>query len=456
MSSEPTGRGFRLLVTTTVVALVLAAAGLTVANVKQGPRLSSAVVNPVAAVERGGQRMVLQIDQAISDVALADITVEPAVPIELSAEPEALIVRFKTALRYGTTYTVTAPVRSTVTGSHSTLRSSFRTPDPDLYVLQRALPADAAGTPDQIVRAGVGPTRELVVRTEPRIQEFAVAVPSIAVVTELPTGLSRLSVGPLGDAGAATTLVDDSLVSQLKSSGPGGLFGFIRTTLGKGTQQNVLRLELYDPVSGGGLTEVHGLKGTSLLVQDWAFVPGTTSVVVQTANDSILYLIDPTTGSIQPLGEHDGMEGFVPGTATLIIQDPGHYTAIDLAAGASSNLAPILVPNDGISRLIPLGGDRGYLGVHATAGGTNLRYSIVAISKSKIRRLYAPLATTTFRRVCLSSNSEYLAVETIPADAIPDGYDIVPSFSDMTTVVLDTGTGAVVSEVPGFGGDWCT
>jgi hypothetical protein len=455
MSSEASDRGFRLGVTITVVALVLSAAGLTVANVKQGPRLSSAVVNPVAAVERSGQRIILQIDQAIGTVAPADVRVDPAVPIELTAEPEALVVRFKAALRYGTTYTVTAPVQSTVTGSRSTVRSSFRTPDPDLYILQRAQPDDPAEASDQILRAGVGTAKEFLVRSEPRVQEFAVAAPSVAVVTELPNGLSRLSVGPLGDAGAASTVIDDSLVSQLRSSGPGGAFGFIRTTLAKGTKQNVLRLELYDPVSGGAPVELHGLEGTSLLVQDWAFVPGTTSVVVQTA-DSILYLIDPSSGAIQPLGEHSGMEGFVPGTATLIIQDPGHYTAIDLAAGASSNLAPILVPNDGISRLVPLGGDRGYLGLHATATGTDLHYSIVAITGNKIRRLWAPPPTTTIRHVCLSTNSEYLAVETIPADAVPDGYDVVPGFSRMTTVVLDTATGAVVSQVSGFGSDWCS
>jgi hypothetical protein len=439
-----------------MIALLLGAAGLTVANVKQGPRLSSAVVNPAAAVERGGQRIVLQLDQAIGGVAPSDVTVDPAVPIELSAEPEALVVRFTTALRYRTTYTITAPVRSAVTGARSTLRSSFRTPDADLYLLRRARPGGPADGPDQIVRAGVGPAGEQVVRSEPRIQEFAVAAPAIAVVTPGPGGNSRLTVGPLGDAGAAPTVVDNSMISQLKSSGPGGLFGFIRTTLGQGTDPNRLQLELYDPVSGGSPIEVHGLKGSSLEVQDWAFVPGTTSVVVQTS-DSVLYLIDPTNGvAIQPLGEHSGMEGFVPGTATLIIQDPGHYTAIDLAAGATSTLFPILIPNDGISSLISLGGDRGYLGLHATASGTNLHYSIVAISEHEMRLLYAPPLTTTIRNVCLSPNSEYLAVETIPVDAIPDGYDIVPGFSDMTTIILDTTTGAVASEVPGFGSDWCT
>lgn len=53
MSSDPSKRQdrFRLTAAVTIGALLLAAAGLTVANARQGPRLLDAQINPAAAVE---------------------------------------------------------------------------------------------------------------------------------------------------------------------------------------------------------------------------------------------------------------------------------------------------------------------------------------------------------------------------------------------------------------------
>ena len=116
-----------------------------------------------AAVERAGQRLILRLDQAVADMPVSDVTVSPAVPIGLSLERATVILRFDEVLNYATEYEITIPVRSTTTDAASTLTYSFRTPDAEVYMLQRAGSVGNSGTEDQIIRTVIGSsTREVV------------------------------------------------------------------------------------------------------------------------------------------------------------------------------------------------------------------------------------------------------------------------------------------------------
>jgi hypothetical protein len=86
------------------------------------------------------------------------------------------------------------------------------------------------------------------------------------------------------------TLAAHSEISQLKSSGSGGLFGFVLTPLNE-RDLTGRGLHIYDPVAGK-LIKVSGFDGKPLDPLDWAFVPSTTSIVAQ-RDDGSLYLIDP-------------------------------------------------------------------------------------------------------------------------------------------------------------------
>ena len=108
-------------------------------------------------------------------------------------------------------------------------------------------------------------------------------------------GAGTLTVGPLDGSEPTQTLADNSDISQLKSSGPSGLLGFVLTPLSDPELTGVGGLHLYDPVTGK-LIKVSGFDGKPLDPLEWAFVPGTTSIVAQTADNSF-YLIDPLNGS---------------------------------------------------------------------------------------------------------------------------------------------------------------
>jgi hypothetical protein len=453
MSSDPSKRQdrFRLTAAVMIGALLLAAVGLTVANTRQGPRLLDAQINPGAAVEGGGQRLVLRVDQTIAHPTADQVTVTPIVPVEPTSDGAALILRLADSLSYATTYQFVANVRSATTGASSTLAYSFRTPDGAFYILHRAASNAADDAPAQIVRHLIGSTEQKVVRSQPHIEQYAVADPTIAVVTSDADGAGTLTVGPLDGSEPNQTLAANSDISQLKSSGPSGLVGFVLTPLSDPDQGGDGQLHLYDPVTGTLIT-VSGFDGKPLDPLDWAFVPGTTSIVAQTT-DTSFYLIDPLNGRpTQPLGGHSRMYGFVPGSTTLIVDDNGDYKAIDLARGNTSTVPALDLPEAAaVQQLLPLAGDRGYVGWVATQDGAGL---VVVISDGHARQIYAedPDPTGGIQSICLSPNGQYVAVAKLPRDAAtnPDS----SGFANKTEFV-DTATGRTDHDAAGSQVNWC-
>jgi hypothetical protein len=435
----------------TIGALSLAAAGLTVANTVQGPRLLDAQINPDVAVEAAGERLVLRVDQTIATVTADQVSMTPIVPVETTSDRAALILRFGNSLRYATTYEIVAKVRSATTGASSTVTYSFRTPDEAFYVLQRAASSADADAPDQVIRRFIGSTEQWVVRRQPHIEQYAIADPVIAVVTSDAAGVGTLTVGPVDGSQPIQTIADNSDISQLQSSGRSGLLGFVLFPSGDADAAGGGQLHLYNPVTGK-LIKVSGLDGKSLEPLDWVFVPGTTSVVVQTAESSF-YLIDPLNGTPpQPLGGHSRMHGFVPGSTTLIVDDSGDYKTIDLATGNTSTLPAIDSPQSAdFHQLLPLGGDRGYVGLVATQSGA---VSVVVINDGNVRQIYAedPDSAGRIQRACLSRNGQYLALAKLPRDAAtnPDS----PGFANRTELI-DITTGQIDQEVAGSDINWC-
>jgi hypothetical protein len=442
---------FRLTAAVTIGALVLAVIGLTVANAVQGPRLLDAQINPGAAVESAGERLVLRVDQTIASLTADQVTVTPIVPLEPTSEGAALSLRFTDSLRYATTYQIVAKVRSATTGATSTLRYSFRTPHGAFYVLQRRASNADADAPAQIVRHLIGSTEQQVVRRQPRIEQYTVADPMIAVVTSDNDGASTLIVGPVDGSEPGRTLADNSEISELKSSGPSGLLGLVLTPLRDPDQIDGGQLHLYHPV-GGKLIKVSGFDGKPLEPLDWAFVPGTTSIVAQTA-DTSFYLMDPINGTPpQPLGGHSRMYGFVPGSTTLIVDDSGDYKAIDLATGHTSPIPALDLPESAdLDQLLPLGGDRGYVGLAVMQDGAA---SVVVINDGNVRQIYAedPDPAGGIQSICLSPNGQYVAVAKLPRDAAtnPDS----SGFANKTEFV-DTATGGTDQKVAGSEVNWC-
>ena len=444
----------------TVVTLALLVAALTLANAVQGPRVADVVVDPAALVSRPEQSLVLRTSQRVAPVEAADVRVEPSAPHRVTSDESGITISFEGMLPYATEYTVTVEATTAATGVDSELVADFTTADADVFSLVRN---GGNGDDDLITRRGLSDGDSARVLALPSIQEYAVAGRYVAAATVEADGTNSL-VSALVEGGPTTPigLPATGTVTRLRGSGTSELFGFLFTPPA-GDPQRQTTLFIHDPTTGSPISRpVLGPEGQPLDVLDWTFVPDTTSVVVQ-ADDLNLYLVDTmVTAAVVPLGQHQELRGFIPGSRSLVVADANGSTAIDVGTGETAllELPPDeSTPEDYPGQVVVLGPDE-YLEIlmtpDYTPGATRLNPRIVHVDTGGARVIYEPVADATeIRSMCVSPNGHTLAVELIDGDPSPDGYPNVPASIGMSTVLLDIATGETIGGMNGFQPSWC-
>jgi hypothetical protein len=208
---------------------------------------------------------------------------------------------------------------------------------------------------------------------------------------------------------------------------------------------------------------VLGLDGAPLRAADWAFVPGSTSLVVQDFDQS-LFLVDVLGRQpVTPLGVHNEIRGFIAGTSDLVVADPDRGALIDLIDGttttlelASADLADNVYPG----RITMLDDSR-YLVTLVMVdieGGRNLRSSMLAEvdAEGELRQVFAPAADTSLiRDYCVSPNGQYVAVAASGEESRPDGYSDNPGYTQTMTSIVEIATARTVLSLQGGFSDWC-
>lgn len=465
MSTEPSraaarrSRGWRRSLVATLGILALAAAGFAIAGAFRAPHLDRATVAADTALQRAGQRLVLQADQAIDPVAADDVRIEPETAVDVTSDGRAVTLRFAGTLRALTEYRVSVDVRGSSTGIAGTFDYAFTTPDLSVAVLLRDLDG-----PDEVVRRGVaGGDPESLFRAD-RIQEFALTGDGVAAVVLEEDGVDgRLVIARSGDG-----LVQDvplpgtGRVQELQVSDATGRLGFTFTSAITGEDEPVSRLLVYDPLDASGVVRpVVGLDGEPVSVLDWLFVPGTPYLVAHAFDESLL-LVDTTDLEAPPslLGQHTELRGLLPGTLSLVVADPLSGGTVDLTTGES---VPLELPDDGLDpaayrgKLIALSADRYVEVVSEPAGGTGfvLDYAVLLVDRDGAQVVDDPDAGIPIRDVCLSPNGQYLAVEVQDPSGEPDGYPNVPGRTASTTYFIDLETGSANRGMSGFLSSWC-
>ena len=458
--------GRRFLVA--IAVLVLLVAGLAAANFSQGPRLASAEINLGASVLRGNPRLLLTANQALAEVAASQVTVSPAIEVSTTVTDRELTVRFVGILRYNTRYTVTVTdVASTTRDATSTLEHEFTTPDSDIYALQRDSRVDDAGAkrPDTVRRTTLqGRGDGDIVFGAPRIQQYAVLENHLAAVTLADDDTAGLEVVSFaGGANVQVPVPGAGTIENLVSSPSKYLIAYAFTSAPGAEGRRYDRTPfVYDLTEHSGLpAEVTGVGGLPMTVMDLAFVPDSATLVVQNDGQS-LFLVDPRgDAELTPLGEHAAMRGFVPGTRALVVADPDQLSTIDLVDGAGTtlDLAPSLLDGSADPGKLVLLSEQGRYARLFLQGTVDIDQpaSLIAVTDADDSGVaFTPASESSqVRDFCVSPNGQYLAVETIPAAALGDGYPTLPAFSGMTTTLIDLDRGTSNRSVSGFLPHWC-
>lgn len=456
------GRGFRRAIGAAIAVLLATAGTLAVLGAFAPPRLSAVSVDPAAATTRQGQRLVIALSQPAA-VDGATLTITPATPAQLQIDGATVTVRFTGMLDYATDYAIRIDgVRGAATGATGSIATSFTTPDPGVVTLVRS------DDGDRVIRSPIaGGGTETVIEAD-RIGDTAVAGDVVAVTVNDGDGSHVRIVTPGHDPVDAYGPYDAS-IRALRGT-DAGILGWIISRGVDGEREYRNTLVVYDLAGTSASTnvpvEITAPGGAPLIAVDWAWVPGTTSLVVQD-QDGLTWLASAIGGDPQLLGSLGTLRGFVPGTATLLTESGTDLLVTDLTTGESAPFGLVVPGGAAQGEAADDGGadDGGDVVGESAAVSTDSAAWIVhhldpgaaaPISGSSIVRtstdddgveLYrTPGAASIILDLCVSPNGQYVAATVT---------DVGGQAAQQTTVLIDARAGGTRRSVPGGSIDWC-
>jgi hypothetical protein len=456
-------RAFRRTFAATTTTLLILCAVFLGLGYFQGVKLSTGQIDTTKAVAQPGQQLRLFANQSIAKVTAKQVTVTPAARFTVSSQGAAVAVQFADRLDYDTGYTVSiSGVTSLYQPQRSTFRYAFTTAPAGLFYLHRARPNEGEQV-DRIYQTGLKGIRQKAIYSAPHIQEFAVFPTALAVVTLNDDKTSSLSLVSMKDAAVEHILLPAAgSIQNLRSDSEAALLGFSFTSGdgGPGSEySNTLMTVNFN--STHTVEPVLGLDGKPLDVLNWLFLPGTTSIVAQAEDESLLLIDAAKSATPVPLGRYSGLAGSSPDGKSLVVSDAFGNLIYSLASGKGKRLPPL--PIDGA---MPFGGD-----LELTGSGTarvqkvalyneaTARFDIsVVLEDDKGSRLLfaSPNGTDSIDKTFLSPNSQFVAIEQTldPASSVSDGYFRNARSRNVATVIVDVSTGKVVRHLDGFAVAW--
>lgn len=430
----------------------------------QGPKLSSAVVDPQRVTEQAGTQLRLFANQPLTEVTAEQVTVTPAAPVSVSVQDDLIVVQFDQRLRYSTEYTVEVhDVGATSRDATANFTYRFTTAPGSVLYLDR----DDAG--DEILRAPLlGSGRGEVVVAAEGIQHFAPVEGVIVLARDDAAGGSVLeSVQPgVGGVVEQIHLPEGVRVQQLIAPPVGTLLGVVLTSVPvEGDEQGIPEytktLTVIDLAGDRTVTPVAGLDGSPVSVITGEFLPDGTTLIAHALDQTVLRVDLAGSSLVLPIDQVQTVYGLSTDARKLTGADAFGVIYLDLESGDEARLDPSLFEGD-----LAFGGEAiftaGDIWVQKVAipdaTGGSFRSLLVADDGSGASRLL--LSTVDDRGsiggFTVSPNDQFVAVEVTPSvtDAVPDGRRVNGRPTSITTVIVDIETGAVVRTLEGFSPFW--
>jgi hypothetical protein len=446
-SADTAGRRFRRLLYGSITIVSLLAAVLVVANFSRGPQLQTAQINVKTAVERTGQRLLLQTNEQLDSSAADQLSVSPDAAATATVDGDSIDVQFSGILAYNTRYTVTVPeVRNISGGGSSTLSYTFDTANPTMYFLAPSTGTAASGAElsDAVLAAPIGGGEPVAVYQAPRIRQFVAFDDALVVDTVNDDGTDALTIVSLtGGKPVLVNLAGPGTVTSLKANPRSKLFGYTFTPQASPlypTQPD--QLYAYDITRGNDYAiPITGTDHEVLTAKDWMFIAGTTSLVAQTQGSELL-LIDTLgeregTSNPVPIGQADALLGFVPTTETLVTATGGTRTATDFGPAEHPSSAFPSVPGGAAGAIVDAAGTT--LQIQDSGHGADTAVAKIGASGSSTV-LSLDAAGQSITSVCVAPNGLYAAVST----------------SAQQITYVDLADGSALGTFAGRGPNWCS
>ncbi|GAA3027393.1 hypothetical protein [Microbacterium dextranolyticum] len=433
---------------------VLGLAGAAVTTV-QGPRVTRVSIDPDAAVNAAGSRVIFTTTQSLTAVRPEQVTVTPATAFTVDTSGRSVGVRFALPLWDDTDYTVTiSGVTGLGGGAATTIDESFTTPPLQSFLLQRSK------TGDTVFRTDLKGDAAQPVFSDPQIEDFRATSSHIVVSTVDDKGHSHLTVTDLdGGNVRELKLPGTGTVSNLQNADRGNLIGYTFTDAAvgaAGARASVLyTASLADAQRDDEPTAITR-SGAESRVDDWRFVPGTDSLLTLTF-DGALTLVSPSGGPPVALGNAVAITGIARGSTTVVVDRVSGPVAIDLATAKETPLPPTTAGLGQVNKVIPLA-DGSTLRVLAVLDGFTVRSTTVNFvdTQGNARAVFSVAPADTLLETCVSPSGRYAAFLVAP-NAVANPYDghVLPLPQTLETHVVSLTDGHEVVALTGFDISWC-
>ena len=440
-----------------VVVAVLAVIGLAgaAASVAQGPRVTAVQVDPAAAAEASGARLIVTTTQSLAEVDPSQVTVTPATPFAVDTAGRSVGIRFALPLWDDTEYTVEIDdVTSLGGGPTATIIETFRTPPAEIELLQRG--ADG----DTIFRTDLAGENAVAVFTHPHIEDYRATSTHLVVSVRTDDDRAGLIMTDLdGSDARELPLPGDGFVSNLQSADRGDTIGYTfsdaELSAESGRESMLYTMSLRDPDADPVEVTVDGADPR---VAEWRFVPDTDSILLLSFDGSLLLTGSEGAGATA-LGAATSIEGIARGSSEAVVERADGMVTIDLTDATE---APLVAPDDDpgpATTVTPLpdGSTIRTAAVLEADGAPTGRTSISLVAPDGATRLLSEVSDAdAVLQVCVSPSARYAAVLVAP-DAVGNAYDTyqLPLPGRTETRVLKVADGEQVVALAGSSISWC-
>lgn len=444
---------FAIVVATLVV---LAAVGAAV-SVAQGPRATDVAVDPEAAVEASGTRVIFTTTQSLQEVDASQVTITPAVPFAVDTSGRSVGVRFTLPLWDETEYTVTIDdVTGLGGGATSTLTETFTTPGIDLFLLQRG-----GENGDTVFVTDLDGEQAIPVFTHPAIEDFRITADHLVFSVRDENDQSQLIVTDHDGQNERTlALPGEGTISDLQAADRGDRIGYLFTDAAVGTDgalESALFTASVDDSAAEEAPVQVAVEGSDARVDSWSFVPDTDSVLF-VGFDSALTLTGPTGENPASFGLANAIAGITPGTSEAVIDRPEGWVVLDLSTGDETPLVASAEDLGTLNDVEPLPGG-GTL--RATSlrdeGGQPIATTIATVDDEGETAIVMDVPNEdTVLQTCVSPSGRYAAVLIAP-DVVSNRYDgyLLPLPERVETHILSLADNAEIVALAGFDASWC-
>lgn len=465
MSTEPASRrararrrrsrAFAVTFAAVVGALAVLGLGGAAVSVAQGPRVTDVSVDPAAAVEASGSRLIVTTSQSLAEIDPSQVTVTPETPFDVDTSGRSIGVRFTLPLWDDTEYTVRIDdVASLGGGPTATVTESFRTPAAQVYLLQRG-----TGDGDVIYRTDLSGERATAVFRHPHIEDFRATTAHLVMSVRTDDDQAGLVVTDLdGGDERSLPLPGDGFVSNLQSADRGELIGYTFSdadlTAESGRESRLFTASLKDPEAEP--VEI-AVEGADPRVAEWRFVPDTDSILLLSFDGSLLLTGSGGDGATA-LGTAMTLEGIARGSSEAVVDRVEETTVIDLTDAGEEPLVAPDVELGGTSSVTPLPDGSTIRTAAVLEDGTPTgRTSVALVAADGATRVLTEVADTdAVLQVCVSPSARYAAVLVAP-DAVANAYDTyqlpLPERPETRVVALEDGSPVVA--LNGSAISWC-